>query len=312
MVQERDIGRRVVVRHRLDVPVGGARFTDVTGRLDAVTDKLLRVGRDDGSSVDIPQETVVASKVIPPKRASHTAVADYQEICDAAWPASDTAWLGRWRLRSADGFTRRANSVLVLGDPGIDVDSAVLRVRDFYAARNRPAGFSLAQPLTRRLDRALAAEGWHKDGAALVQTTAIKNIVAPSTAAIATAPDHDWLRLAYEDTSLPEAATSILGWGPRRGFASITVDATVVAVGRVALEGTVAVISSVKVDPKHRRHGLAADIVAGLAAWAASHRAAHACVQVEEDNAGARALYERLGFTTHHTYHYRWAPAVSH
>jgi len=32
-------------------------------------------------------------------------------------------------------------------------------------------------------------------------------------------------------------------------------------------------------------------------------------LQVEERNTGARALYQRTGFTDHHGYHYRIAPA---
>jgi predicted GNAT family acetyltransferase len=31
---------------------------------------------------------------------------------------------------------------------------------------------------------------------------------------------------------------------------------------------------------------------------------------VEEDNKAARALYARSGFTSHHRYHYRIAPAA--
>ena len=32
-------------------------------------------------------------------------------------------------------------------------------------------------------------------------------------------------------------------------------------------------------------------------------------LQVEAENTGARSLYHRLGFTDHHRYHYRVAPA---
>jgi len=37
--------------------------------------------------------------------------------------------------------------------------------------------------------------------------------------------------------------------------------------------------------------------------------ATRAMLQVEERNTGARALYQRTGFTDHHGYHYRIAPA---
>jgi ribosomal protein S18 acetylase RimI-like enzyme len=36
--------------------------------------------------------------------------------------------------------------------------------------------------------------------------------------------------------------------------------------------------------------------------------ASGAYLQVEADNEGARSMYDRMGFTTHHAYHYRRAP----
>jgi N-acetylglutamate synthase len=51
--------------------------------------------------------------------------------------------------------------------------------------------------------------------------------------------------------------------------------------------------------------------MAALGAWAAE-RAGHSCtLQVVATNAPALALYDRLGFTEHHRYHYRLAPLPS-
>jgi ribosomal protein S18 acetylase RimI-like enzyme len=48
--------------------------------------------------------------------------------------------------------------------------------------------------------------------------------------------------------------------------------------------------------------------MAVLAARAAEEGATAAFLQVEADNHGAQALYDRLGFTTSHTYHYARLP----
>ncbi|MGH8880052.1 MAG: GNAT family N-acetyltransferase, partial [Stackebrandtia sp.] len=100
----------------------------------------------------------------------------------------------------------------------------------------------------------------------------------------------------------PPAALAVLGSGAGRGFAGIRHDGALVACGRGAVEGEVAVLSRIEVDPAMRRRGLARRIVTGLAGWAAERGATTGCVQVLADNTAALALYERLGFTVHHHY----------
>ena len=46
-------------------------------------------------------------------------------------------------------------------------------------------------------------------------------------------------------------------------------------------------------------------MIKALAAYAAGHSCRHVFLQVAHDNAGARRLYERLGFVAHHDYLYR-------
>ena len=49
-----------------------------------------------------------------------------------------------------------------------------------------------------------------------------------------------------------------------------------------------------------------------LAAHAASRAQGGLYLQVEDTNEAGRALYHRTGFTDHHSYHYRVAPAGEH
>jgi hypothetical protein len=55
-----DVGRRVTVRRR--EPDG---FRDAVGVLESWDDGVLRVRKRDGTLVDIPEETVVAARVVP-------------------------------------------------------------------------------------------------------------------------------------------------------------------------------------------------------------------------------------------------------
>jgi N-acetylglutamate synthase len=60
----------------------------------------------------------------------------------------------------------------------------------------------------------------------------------------------------------------------------------------------------IEVAPEHRRQGLARTVMAALLEWGAERGATTAYLQVLGHNAPALALYERMGFTTHHAYAY--------
>jgi GNAT superfamily N-acetyltransferase len=59
--------------------------------------------------------------------------------------------------------------------------------------------------------------------------------------------------------------------------------------------------------PEARRCGVATRALRALVGWGLGQGCTRAYLQVEEDNAAARALYEGLGFATLYGYHYRTA-----
>ena len=67
-------------------------------------------------------------------------------------------------------------------------------------------------------------------------------------------------------------------------------------------------ISLLQTVPAVRRQGLAQHVLRATAQWATQRGARRAYLQVEERNVSAVALYQRLGFSTHHTYLTREAP----
>jgi len=71
-------------------------------------------------------------------------------------------------------------------------------------------------------------------------------------------------------------------------------DARAMLLGRVTLDE--AEILTLATDPAHRRQGLAASLLARFEAEARARGAAHAFLEVAEDNAAARALYEGRGY----------------
>ncbi|MDT5033190.1 MAG: N-acetylglutamate synthase, partial [Actinoplanes sp.] len=67
-------------------------------------------------------------------------------------------------------------------------------------------------------------------------------------------------------------------------------------------------IGLLQTAPTARRQGLAQHVLRALGLWAPQRGSARAVVQVEVRNTAAVTLYQRLGFSTHHTYLTRIAP----
>ena len=134
--------------------------------------------------------------------------------------------------------------------------------------------------------------------------------VTPVAVAIDPEPGEDWLALYHYrgQLSLPPIARQVLTSAPWQAFASVRDGGQTVAIGRVAAADGWAGLTAIEVAPGHRRRGLATAVTAALAAQAAARGAGQVYLQVEDDNAAARALYGRIGFAAHHDYHYRIAP----
>jgi len=320
-----DLGRRVSVRRISGVSNGRPVFSDVVGVLTSWDKGVLTVLDRDSQPRQIAEDALVAAKAVPPAPvrrgeravAAHLAVgsAELQRIAGRGWPGTETAALGGWTLRAARGFTNRANSVLPESDPGLPLDQALDRVRAWYGGRGLPAVVQtdLADPL----DAALAERGWAPHASALFQTAPLAPLVDDRAAAAAGVllsrePGPDWLA-RYRRVRTPElapTALAVLTGGPSVWFATVPGAAgePPAAIGRCAVDGRWAGFAALEVAPEQRRRGLASAVTAALARAAADEGADLAYLQVEPENEAAIRLYERLGFRTHHRYHYRRQP----
>ena len=91
-----------------------------------------------------------------------------------------------------------------------------------------------------------------------------------------------------------------------RAFARSRDGETVVAIAYGVICNGLLVIESVATDPKRRQQGHGRRTVGALLDWARGRGITRSCLQVEADNAPARALYDSLGYTTElYRYHYR-------
>jgi GNAT superfamily N-acetyltransferase len=301
------VGDRVSVRRRLPGSGAGA-LGDVIGDLLSLDADSLVIRRSDASLVVVAAADVMAARVVGP---SPRAALELEAVSGRSWPAPDDAWLGRWWLRGAAGFTARANAVRPLGDPGVSIDEALAHVSAWYAERDLP-------PMVRSVkgnsvDAELDRRGWTSDFTTVMQTATVaaarRRLVGVPTEAVrvASSPSAAWIE-RYGRGAGPEAL-SVLTGPADVGFASVeeTDSSTTapLAIGRAVVELPWVGFSAVEVDERSRRQGHARSIMSALIGWAAERGAIRAWLEVMADNTGALALYESLGFTEHHRYSYR-------
>ena len=280
------VGQRIVVRHLL--PDG--RASDVLGTCTAWGSDSLTIERDGppdrAGPVVIALSDVVTGKPVPP-RASVRARVPAREVelhSFADWPEVVREPLGEWVVRSSPPIggrlLKRGNSALAMGHPGMPLAEASDLVRSTYARAERTP---LAQvERDGEVEQGLRALGWEPFG------------VGDSATMLAS--------LAQVVRLLPAPpAETVTEEAPTRLTVSLP-DGT--ARGGASLDGYWLCPHSLVVDPDHRRRGLARQVLAELLDWGASRGARTAWLHVESDNAPALALYEGLGFRTHHLNRY--------
>jgi N-acetylglutamate synthase len=255
-----------------------------------------------------------------------TTIIDLERMAAAHWRGTEEEWLGGWLLRAAEGFTGRANSVLPLGDPGMPLGEALAAVTQWYRDRGLPPMMAVPAQLdpaaqapssAQALDHHLSERRWlTRPGPAIVMLAGLPLGVhldgLPAGRAVLARPEPDdaWAaRYHYRGQDhLPPVARKVLTSAKEQSFMSIREGDAVLAIARLSIADGWAGLSAVEVDQSHRREGLGAAITAAACLAAERRGLSRVFLQVEVDNAPARALYKRLGFLDSHRYHYRVAP----
>ena len=299
----RDIGHRVVVRHRLP----GGQLTDVLGVLQAYAEDSLVVRHADSTLHEVRIEAVSAAKPIPPMPLRPVDVEQLFLTTALGRPAVETSYVGQWLLRASSGWTGRANSLLPAGDPEMPVADALKHAEAFYEERGLP-------PLALvRLDSPLAEElrelGWRDarpeqaDVLVLHATLDLVNGAPAYEVTVTDKPDAAWYEAAFEE-EVPAPAPAVMEGAPKTAFASVQLDGQVVAVGRGSMTGHWIGVDAVRVLPEYRRRGLATAVLQGLTRWAGPQGGRRSYLEVVEDNVAALTTYTNLGYAVAYKYRY--------
>ncbi|MFC4061128.1 GNAT family N-acetyltransferase [Planomonospora corallina] len=254
----------------------------------------------------------------------------FDRLVDQAWPALGRVESGGWTLRTADGVTKRANSVLPLGERP-DLAAAVEEAERFYAGRGLPCVFSVGMGATPGLDGLLGARGYRVVDPTLVMVAPLVRRgsaedggpgpgtgedvggprAEPSEAGtgpavrLAAEPDGRWLDVWWEvdgrgGEDARETAARILAGVPAV-YGSIGEE----AVGRGVVQGEWFGIYCMATAARARRRGHGRRMLNALLSHGREQGAKQAYLVVVEANTAARSLYEQLGFTVSGRYHYR-------
>ena len=326
------IGSRVVVRYRLEEG-SQARATDFIGELVARDDDFLIVDTKT-ERVKLIRADVIAAKDVPPPASrpgrAHERVSadDLEKVMAKGWQALDRGGLGDWVLRSSEGFTGRANSALVVGDPSLPIDKAIDFVEKWYAERGRPPifqvpgerGFALdgIPAAAALLERGYAVGGGRDDSQRVLVMTGLSAAIPPLTGdSVPVTADAelklDWLMSYGEQRKVvPGATEAVLTGSDGQLFLSVTAPETgrIIALARMAIHPGWAGVFGLWVHPDHRRQGLATTIVSAIAMVARENNMPAIYLQVSADNSEGVAFWEGLGFGVHHEYTYLARPTA--
>ncbi|WP_113699479.1 GNAT family N-acetyltransferase [Nonomuraea lactucae] len=229
---------------------------------------------------------------------------DFHLLLHEAWPAYEQQPYDGWILRYAGGVTKRANSVLPLGEPG-DLGTAIGVAEDFYASRGQRCVFSMGPGTTPELDRELAGRGYE-----LVDPTVlmVRSGGAPEPEHEVRVEGHPWQ--AWLETWWAvdgrygaglDAAERICAGVPA-WYAAVEEDGVPLAVGRAVPQGDTLGIYCMATLPRARRRGLGRSVLRALlrgGGWGS----AYLCTTAPNET--AQALYRAEGFEMTSGYHYR-------
>jgi GNAT superfamily N-acetyltransferase len=226
-------------------------------------------------------------------------------------------WMDGWLVRLSPGKAKRARCINAVAPGRLPVADKLARAKPLFQAAGLPLVVRLT-PFSEPggLDEALAQHGLlaFDDTAVMVADLADIPPQEPLPAGLHLVPSgpDDYARIVGSlrgspvDQQLAHAQRLTLSPVPYQGWL-LRRDDEVLACGQFAREAECVGLYDVYTAPQARNLGLSRALCSALLQRAASQGARIAYLQVDGDNAPARAVYHRLGFSDGYRYHYRSA-----
>jgi len=235
-----------------------------------------------------------------------------EEAALNAWPALHTLVYDGWLLRFANGYTKRANSVVPLYSGTRPLAEKILYCEKVYQQEKQPVIFRLPSFVegVGDLDAALAARGYRHLDETIVQMSDLghASYTQPDRAYTLLSP-HLWLPLYHEmaqGRTDRETHARLLQAITNPTCYIAVMEAQPVACGLGVYDRGYVGLFDIVTDPAHRRQGYGMNVVSSLLAWGQqAYEAGYAYLQVMANNAPAIHLYRKFGFEEGYRYWYR-------
>jgi hypothetical protein len=235
-----------------------------------------------------------------------------EEISLNAWPAHQQRLYDGWLLRSAEGYTKRANCIMPVYETSLPLAEKIAFCEAAYRQLTLPPIFRLTPLADPALDAALEGRGYRQIDPTRVMTLDLHGwqLPAPLTLSPRELPLEQWMGVYSQVSgSLVEkqpAHTQILRniLAPHL-TAALEIEGQWVACGLGVLERGWLGLFDIVTHASFRRRGLATELVTGMLAWAQAQGAENSYLQVMENNTPALALYAKMGYVDGYGYWYR-------
>ena len=221
-----------------------------------------------------------------------------------------------WLLRFAEGYTKRANSVNVIGKSTLPIEEKVAYCEEKYAEQNLPVVFKIA-PMAAELDTLLAERGYSdvdKTNVMTLDLTKEKSLSADGkkevSVSIEGAFTEAWQYYYFtfnkvSSLSVPTAKKIQAKITNPVLCATVYLDKKAVACGLGVLEQDYVGLLDIVVKEEYRGCGFGKVLCQALLAAGKKQGATSAYLQVVDSNTVAKKLYESLGFEKQYSYWYR-------
>ena len=232
-----------------------------------------------------------------------------EELSLRAWPAFEEHIYDGWILRFAEGYTKRANSVNLLGPGTIDVSEKIAHCEKIYGEHGLPTVFKLVSGVAPPgIDRALEERGYSRLDETSVRTLSFEGYTPRQEIEHYTRANDAWLTAFARCSGIDngDKLARILHNIPGETvFAYTEGEGRITACGLGVLDRGYLWCFDIVVDECYRGKGYGRRIMEGLLGEGARRGAGTAYLQVVAGNRPAENLYDSLGFAEIYRYWYR-------